>query len=65
MSYVLALSPIDVVRAIETQRPAMYGLPESAGLVYVAHFIFFGGVAMVFRAWSLHRVDDRLGRIPE
>ncbi len=65
MSWLLALSPIDVVRSIETQRPAMYGLPVSAEQVYAAHFIFFGAVAIVFRTWSLHRVDHKLGRMPE
>lgn len=65
-SWLLALSPADIVRAIETQQYEAFGLVvESPVPIYGAAFALFGIVAVVFRTWSLIGVDRRLGRVPQ
>lgn len=66
LQYLLALSPVDVLRAIETQQYEKYGLlAESPLPVYAAMFVLFGVTTLVFRTWSLIGIDRRLGRVPE
>ena len=63
-SWLLALSPADIIRAVETQRRETFGLVVESPLpVYIASFVLFGVTAVIFRTWSLSGVDRRLGRV--
>lgn len=63
--YLLFLSPVDIIRGIETGNPVAVGLPDPPWACYALSFLTFLGLLMWLRKDCLRNADRYLGRLSE